>query len=515
MHHGSCSCSWINERYHSHTVTETNTARTFQEILLNLIRVIDEERLTQRVSNAEEFLVTHRRLVASSPTIWVYSCNWDHAIPIAEEVPVTVRMQGPQAPTDGRVVGYDDDTLWLGVRNNLGAVTRPVYVRLDVNSLFLALADRFRDIERNHHSVSNRPVGRLLSNDGHIHNNESSPRIQMVTTPNVAARHEKVKDIVLDGLRKNNRMLLTSAHNRDLDESLVAIVRAMRMEGLSYSTLVTRYPALVLEGKGTTDLRELAFEQQLRTNADGVRSDQATLRSLYHRYQKLVPRVAFAQEKTQDLEEIEVLEDRILDQISTLERKDTDLRIHVETYEDLPLWQRLSMQIGGKNPPTMKKMRSWCAKQLERLQKELGALQPRLSQARQEAYLSPDVWLEYEHIMESFDQRGGLEKVRSLIAQQQGTSDHFLQRRGLVAATAGCIASHDLFNELSFDTVIVDGFDTVPLPLLIPVACPALENIILVSDQSNSSIAAEQPRARLARLRTSILVPSRMPAITS
>ncbi len=495
---------------------------TLQDTLLDLIRAVEAERSVHCDANGVgEFLITHRRLVASSNTMWVYSCSWEHTISMTEEVPVKVRVKGSQTPTDGRVVGFDNCTLWLGVRKNLGAVARPAYVQPDVNSIFRSLTKRLHDIESNHLPMLERPIGQLFSDELGLTNDGTSSDVQFIDTPHAAARRERVTEMVLEGLRGRKRILLTSAHNRELDESLIAIVRAMRMEGLSYSTLVTRYPALVLEGKGTTDLRELAFEQQLRTNVGKIQAEQATLRSAYHRYQKLAPSVAVAREKTQDLGEIEALEDRLLREIDKLERKDTDLRIRVETYADIPLWQRLSMQVGGKNPPTMHKMRSWCAEQLEALQQELTTLQPRLSKARQEAYLAPEVWQEYEHIKETFESRGGIENVRSLIAQDQGKSDHVFEGRGLVAATAGCIASHDLFNELSFDTVIVDGIDTVPLPLLIPVTCLARKNIVLVGDQSGLPVAtapegsAEHSRAHIARLRTSILETVRTRAAVS
>ncbi len=485
---------------------------TFQKTLFDLIQAVEAEQSIQCSSNdVGEFLVTQRRLVASSGTMWVYSCHWDHTIPMTEELPVTVRVKGSQTLTDGRVVGYNNGMLWLGVRKNLGPVARPAYVQPDMNSIFQSLITRLQDIERNHLSMRKRPIGQLFSDDSNASNDETSSGVQIIDTPHAAAHREKITEIVLKGLREKKRMLLTSAHNRDLDETLIEIVRAMQMEGLSYSTLVTRYPALVLEGKGTTDLRELTFEQQLRINVGRTQAEQATLRSAYHRYQKLIPSVTFAQEKTQDLEEVEALEDRLLREIDKLERKDMDLRIRVDTYPDIPLWQRLSMQVGGKNPPTMDKMRSWCAKQLEALQQELSTLQPRLSKARQEAYLAPQIWQEYEHIKETFQTRGGLENVRSLLTQDREESNHVFEGRGLVAATAGCVTSHDLFRGLSFDTVIVDGIDTVPLPLLIPVTCLAQKNIVLVGNRSDSPVVtageshAVHSRERIVHLRTSIL----------
>ena len=79
---------------------------TLQDILLGLIRAVDDERSIQCDSNAVgEFLITRRRLVAFSNTMWVYSCGWDQTIPMTEEVPVKVRVKGSQTLTDGRVVG--------------------------------------------------------------------------------------------------------------------------------------------------------------------------------------------------------------------------------------------------------------------------------------------------------------------------------------------------------------------------------------------------------------------------
>ena len=183
---------------------------------------------------------------------------------MTEEVPVKVRVKGSQAPTEGRVVGFDHCTLWLGVRKNLGAVARPAYVQPDINSIFRSLTRRLRDIERNHLPMGERPIGQFFSDELDLTNDETSSGVQIIDTPDAAARRERVTEIVLEGLRGRKRILLTSAHNRELDESLIAIVRAMRMEGLSYSTLVTRYPALVLEGKGRSEERRVGKECRSR-----------------------------------------------------------------------------------------------------------------------------------------------------------------------------------------------------------------------------------------------------------
>ncbi len=485
---------------------------TLQKTILDLICVVEAELLSQgEAIGGGEFLITRRRLVASSSTMWVYSCGWDHEIPMTEEMPVKVRVKGSQATTEGRVVGFDNGTLWLGIRKNLGAVARPAYVQLDVESIFRALIRRLHEIKRDCISMGKYPIGQLFSDELSFATAEASAGIQVVDVPHIDVRRERVTEIVLDGLREGKRVLLTSAYNRDLDESLIAIVRVMRMEGLSYSTLVTRYPALALEGRGTTDLRELAFEQQFRANVGRVQAEQSALRTAFHRYQKLAPNVALAQEKKQDLEEVEALETRLIRAIDKIECKDTDLRLNVENYAEIPLWQRLSMQVGGKNPPTMHKMRSWCTEQLEALRKELDALYPRLSKAKQEAYLDPGILEEYEHSKEAIEAGGGIENVRSLIEKRPGESAHAFEGRGLVAATAGCVASHDLFTGLSFDIVIVDGIDAVSLPLLVPVTCLARNKIVLVGDCFGSQVSGVEDeregnfQTRITCLRTSVL----------
>ncbi len=461
-------------------------------ILQKTINAVSKEQETQCNSNLSgDILVTRRRLVASSNTMWVYSCVWDSTVPMVEEVPVKVQVKGSQTLTDGRVVGCDPGMLWLGVKNNLGPAARPAYVKPDINKFFLRLIKRLKDIESEHLSLINRPFGQLFSDEKASLDGEKSLQVRTIDSFDLENRRARVTDFVLDRLRLGKRILLTSAHNRALDESLLCIVRAMRMEGLSYSTLVTRYPALVLEAKGTTDLRELAFEEQFRTTLGKVQAEQATLHSAYHRYQKLTPSVTLAQSKIEDLEEVEALEDRLLREVDKLERKDTDLKIHVDTYEKIPLWQRLSMQVGGKNPPTMRKMRLYYAEKLQALQQELTALQGRLTRARQEAYIDPKILTEYEDLREAFEARGGIENIRSLISQDNKKPDHVFQGRGLVAATAGCVTSQDLFSELSFDTVIVDGLDDVPLPLLIPVAALARKEIILFGNGNDLTTSAD------------------------
>ncbi len=474
--------------------------------------MVDAE-LAQRPEAREvgELLITHRRLVASSKTMWVYSCAWDQAMSLPEETQITVRVKGSSTATEGRVVGFDKGRLLLGVRNNLGAIARPVYVQPDVKGFFHAITTRLQTIATNVDSLSDRPVTHLFSTDPDHSEDRSVPGVSLIEMPDDHSRHEYVTEMVLVGLRQRKRVLLTSARNIDLDESLIRIVRAMRMEGLSYSTLVTRYPALVLEGKGSTDLRQLAFEQQLRTNVGQRQAEQTTMRSAYHRYQKIAPSVANAQEKRQDLDEVEHLESRILREIDKLDCKGSDLGIQVDTYESIPLWQRLSMQVGGKNPSTMVAMRSEYTELIDELREQLADLQPRLSKAKQAAYLPTETWREYEEIKEIFEARGGLESVRTLISTDQGPSDHAFQEHFLIATTTGCVASDDLFNDLPFDTVIVDGIENTPLPQLLPVACLAQQRIIFVGNDTpvaSTELTTKDtchPLGRILALKTAML----------
>jgi hypothetical protein len=78
------------------------------------------------------------------------------------------------------------------------------------------------------------------------------------------------------------------------------------------------------------------------------RADKAALRRKYERFRELTPILAYKGHKQKDLDEVRLLEWRLLTQVSDLQGKQEEAQTTLAEYENLPLLRRLTMQAVGE-----------------------------------------------------------------------------------------------------------------------------------------------------------------------
>ena len=163
------------------------------------------------------------------------------------------------------------------------------------------------------------------------------------------SRAQKVAATAVELIRANKRILLVTPDHHAADDISGAIARAMKAGGLVYKTWVSRYEMTVAQQAFGLPIQDLGFEAQMHHFYAKSRADKAALRRKYERFRELTPILAYKGHKQKDLDEVRLLEWRLLTQLSELQDKQKEAQATLAEYESLPLLRRLTMQAVGKN----------------------------------------------------------------------------------------------------------------------------------------------------------------------
>ncbi len=231
-------------------------------------------------------------------------------------------------------------------------------------------------------------------------------------------------------------------------------------------------------------LRELGFEAQMHHFYARSRNDKAALRRKYERFRELTPLLAYKAEKQRDLDEVKLLEWRLLTQLSDLQGRIKEVDQTLAEYETLSLWKRLSMQAAGKNISSLAEYRTMYEEQSKATLKELDVAKARIEELRPEAAVPKELRPEYHELKEEILRLGGTKKIRELLAAQEGTNRQaFIQNKRLVATTGARVVSDALFDKVRFDVLLADEAPHIPAPCLLAAAGVVRERIVLSGDQ--------------------------------
>src|SRR3982750_208539 len=110
------------------------------------------------------------------------------------------------------------------------------------------------------------------------------------------------------------------------------------------------------------------------------RAEKATLRRKYERFRELTPFLAYKGQKQKDLDEVRLLEWRLLTQLSALQAKHASAHAPLTEYENLPLLRRLGMQVVGKNVESLHQYLDLYDGQIAELKHELEIAQKRIQE---------------------------------------------------------------------------------------------------------------------------------------
>jgi hypothetical protein len=230
-------------------------------------------------------------------------------------------------------------------------------------------------------------------------------------------------------------------------------------------------------------LADLGFEAQVYQFYARSASDKAALRRKYERFRELSPLLAYKADKQRDLDEVKLLEWRLLTQRTELQDKIKEIDATLAEYESLPVWKRLGLQAVGKNVATLDEYRTLYEQTIEKLKGELDAARQRIDELTPEAAIPKDLRPEYQELKEEIARLGGTQKTRELLAAEEGTSRQaFIQNKRIVVTTAARVISDPLFVRVRFDVLVADEAPFIPAPLLLAAAGLVREKIILSGD---------------------------------
>src|SRR6185437_9725456 len=205
--------------------------------------------------------------------------------------------------------------------------------------------------------------------------------------------------------------LLISPDHQECDEIVGMVGRTMKAGGLNHKTWITRYELPIASQAGGVDLHELGFEAQMHQFYAKSQGDKASLKHKYDRFRELAPFLSQKEAKQKDLDEVRLLEWRLVTQLRDLQVRMADVRKTLDEFENLPLFQRLTMQAVGKNVESLKQYCALYQGQMEQLDNELDVAKGRIQQLAPEAAIPRGTRAEFEDLKEHITKLGGAKKV--------------------------------------------------------------------------------------------------------
>ena len=410
---------------------------------------------------------------------------------LPEDVPVTIIPPGDLEPTEGLVVGRRGRTVLIQAFDALGQTVASATIVPDATAFFDSASRRLAEMAKQSDAYTLGPAERLLPLlDPEQTEPEQTARAVVATSvfstvwsDDLATRRAKLTALVLELVRSNKRLLLISRDHRTTDEALGAIARALRGAGLPFKSLLSRYEMPVHGEAASVVLRELGFETQMDRFYARSRADKVSLRRKYERFRELTPLLAYKAEKQRDLNEVKLLEWRLLTQLIDLQCKIKETNATLAEYEAIRIWKRLAMQTIGKNVGTLNEYRTIYEQTVQKVLGELEAAKHRIKDLSPEAAIPKDLRPEFNELKEEITRLGGTKKIRELLAAEEGTNRQaFIQNKRVVATTAARVVADALFGRVRFDVLIADEAPFIPAPYLLAAAGLVRERIVLSGD---------------------------------
>lgn len=463
------------------------------ELLQFYSRSLADEGRTVSTRGTDAPIATPRgRQVSAVGTLFLYLFDLPAGATLLEDLPVSIvpgDMAGDLEPTEGVVIGREGDAALIQTYESLGHNVGPSTIVPDAAGFFQTASQRLADMAGHADRFTLGPAERLIPwlHPDESTRNHTAPESAAFTTfwsDDLAARRNKLVTLAVTLARNNKRLLVVSPDHRRSDEISGLIARALKHVPLPYKSLVTRYEMPVEKIVAGITLGELGFEAQMHQFYAKSRADKATLRRKYERFRELTPLLAYKAEKQRDLNEVRLLEWRLVTQTTDLQDKIKENTETLATYESLPLMKRLAMQALGKNQTSLVEYNTIFEQQIADLKDELDTAQRRIAELTPEAAIPKDLKPEYKELRDEVKRLGGTKKIRELLAAEEGTNRQaFLQNKRLVVTTAARVASDPLFAKVRFDALIADDAPWIPAAYLLAAAGLVRERIVLGGGQ--------------------------------
>ncbi len=430
------------------------------------------------------------RLLHTIGTLHLYELTLPHGSSIEHDTPLSLIPPDDVEPTEGIVLGGQGNVILVQTFDTIGQSCANATVVPDRAGLLATSAKRLRDMLAQPDSYRLGPADRLApllettTEAGELSGTGPGSSILMtIWSDELSVRRQRLAVLVIELIRANKRILLVSPNHQAADALVGAIARAMKAVGLTYKTWVSRYEMTLAHQAEGIGIQELGFEAQMHQFYAKSRADKAALRRKYERFRELTPVLAYKGQKQKDLDEVRLLEWRLLTQLTDLQNKIKGVNATLAEYENLPLFRRLSLQAVGKNVETLHQYLELYESQCAELKGELDVAKVRIDELVPEAAVPKDMRPEFDELKEDIVHLGGTKKIRELLAAEENTNRQaFIQNRRLVVTTASRVLSDSLFSRVRFDVLIADEAPWIAAAPLLGAAGLVQERIVISGD---------------------------------
>jgi hypothetical protein len=428
------------------------------------------------------------RLVHTAGGLHLYEFCIPADVTLLPDVPVSVVPADEADTTEGIVLRQTGNSILIQLVDALGREVPSLTLVPDQAGLVSTSASRLKDILAKPNLYHLGPTERLASllqmQAVEAEGFPSAPSVfTTVWSEDRSVRRQKLGTLAMELIRANKRILLISPDHLECDEMVGMVGRTMKAGGLNHKTWITRYELPIASQAGGVDLHELGFEAQMHQFYAKSQGNKASLKHQYDRFRELAPLLSQKEAKQKDLDEVRLLEWRLVTQLRDLQVRLADVQKTLKEFENLPLFQRLTMQTVGKNAESLKQYCSLYQGQMDQLSQELDVAKGRIQQLVPEAAVPRGTRAEFEELKEQLAKLGGTKKVRELLAAEENPNRQaFIQNRRLVAATPTRVASDPLFSRVRFDVLIVDEAPQIAAPSLLAAAGLVRERIVVSGD---------------------------------
>ena len=435
------------------------------------------------------------RLLQTVGALYLYEFKLPADRSLIPDTPVAIVPDDGMEPTEGFVLSHRDGVALVQTFDAVGSTITNATIVPDRGGFLMAAVERFMKMLSQPDSYRLGPADRLAhlfeaSSGSDQLGGSSASVLTTMWSEDPALREQKIAAVAIELIRANKRILLVSPDHDAADAISGVIAKAMKAAGLTYKTWVSRYELTLKHQASGLPIHELGFEVQMHQFYAKSRADKAALRRKYERFRELTPILAYKGHKQKDLDEVRLLEWRLLTQLNDLQAKSQEARATLDAYESLPLLRRLTMQAVGKNVESLHQYLALYDGQIAALRKELEIAKARIAELVPEAAVPKDMRPEFEDLKEEIVRLGGTKKIRELLAAEEDTNRQaFMQNRRLVMTTADRVLGDPLFSRVRFDVLIADNAPWVSPHALLGAAGLVRERIVLTGDQRDIATA--------------------------
>ena len=431
------------------------------------------------------------RLLQTIGNLHLYEFFLPPDVRVGTDLAATLLLGEETEPTEGLVLFQEGERLVLQVFDAIGEVVPHATLVPDSSGLVLTTSHRLAEMSKAGTSYTLGPAERLLpileAAQTGDHAALAAVTPTSVLTPlwqeDTTARRQKVATLVIELIRANKRILLVTPDHQSADVITLVAARAIKAAGLTFKSWLSRYELATSKESAGIPLPDLGFEAQMHQFYAKSRSDKAALRKKYDRFRELTPILAYKAQKQKDLDEVRLLEWRLVTQLSDYQAKIKDIDATLAQYEQLPIWKRLSMQAMGKNVESLREYKVIYERYSAGLRKEVDIAKQRIEELIPEATVPKELKPEFAELKEDVIHLGGTKKIRELLAAEEHTNRQaFVQNRRVIVTTAARVAADPLFRKVRFDVLIAEEAPRIPSPFLLAAAGLVRERIVLTGD---------------------------------